>query len=394
MVERTYWQRRIEEAWQTRPIVWLRGVRRSGKTTLAQSLPDVEYFDCERNEVRERVETVEPFLRSVSGRRVVLDEVHRLRDPSAVLKIAADHYPSTRILATGSSTLQASAKFRDTLTGRKWEVWLVPLVHADLAAFGSCDLERRAVIGGMPEPFLAGSLDRSYVSEWLDSYWLRDIQELFHLGTTWQFRRLCELLLADSGGVFEATRYTQACELSRQTVGNYLAILEATSVANVIRPFSTRRAAEIVRAPRVYLFDSGFAGVMRGWSRPRDADLGVLWEHVVLNELIGRVPYLSANHWRTKGGSEVDFVLARPGRDPLAIECKWSLEGARTLTGLAAFRRAYPKGANLVVVADVETGFATQRGGLDVEVVGLGELAGRVLSWQSGDDLQEQDARG
>jgi hypothetical protein len=39
------------------------------------------------------------------------------------------------VLATGSSTLGASARFRDTLTGRKEEVWLTPIVWADLAAF-------------------------------------------------------------------------------------------------------------------------------------------------------------------------------------------------------------------------------------------------------------------
>jgi predicted AAA+ superfamily ATPase len=383
MVDRSYWRERIEDAWRTRPIVWLRGVRRSGKTTLAGSLHDVIYLDCDRPDVRARVEATESFLRSVEGKRVVLDEIHRLRDPSEVLKVAADHFPSTRILATGSSTLQASRKFRDTLTGRKWEVWLVPLVYPDLVDFGRIDMARRAVVGGMPEPFLAGSVDQDYVMEWLDSYWLRDVQELYRVAGKWQFQRLCELLLADSGGVFEATRYAQACELSRQSVMNYLAVLEATSVATVVRPFTTRRSAEIVRAPRVYLFDSGFVGVMRGWARPRGVELGVLWEHVVLNELTGRVPYLRVNSWRTKYGSEVDFVLARAGRDPMAIECKWSLDGADDLSGLEAFRRAYPRGRNLVVVAEVGDGFRRAHHGLDVEIIGLRDLAEQVRAWQS-----------
>jgi len=67
----------------------------------------------------------------LKGRRVVLDEIHRLGDPSQLLKIAADHYPDVSIVATGSSTLGASKKFRDTLTGRKAEVWLTPLILPD-----------------------------------------------------------------------------------------------------------------------------------------------------------------------------------------------------------------------------------------------------------------------
>ncbi len=55
------------------------------------------------------------FLKSLEGKRVVLDEVHRLRNPSELLKIAADHYPAVRVIATGSSTLGATRKFRDSL---------------------------------------------------------------------------------------------------------------------------------------------------------------------------------------------------------------------------------------------------------------------------------------
>ncbi|MDR7462451.1 MAG: AAA family ATPase, partial [Armatimonadota bacterium] len=110
--KRTYWLLRLEEAWRSRSVVWLAGVRRAGKTVLCQSLPDVEYFDCELPRVRRQLQDPEAFLTSLRGRRVVLDEVHRLPDPSAVLKIAADHYPQVRLVATGSSTLGASAKFR------------------------------------------------------------------------------------------------------------------------------------------------------------------------------------------------------------------------------------------------------------------------------------------
>ena len=119
MKERPFWKETIEEAWTRKGVVWLRGVRRVGKTTLAQSLDRVRYFDCELPGVRRRIESPESFLRHNRGARIVLDEIHRLPNPSEILKIAADHFPETRVLATGSSTLGASARFRDTLAGRK-----------------------------------------------------------------------------------------------------------------------------------------------------------------------------------------------------------------------------------------------------------------------------------
>src|SRR5213594_902160 len=108
MVIRQYWVKRVEEQWRRRSVLWLRGVRRAGKTFLAQSLREIEYFDCELPSVRRAMEDPEAFLRGLGRRRIVLDEVHRLPNPSEMLKVAADHFPGVRILATGSSTLGAS----------------------------------------------------------------------------------------------------------------------------------------------------------------------------------------------------------------------------------------------------------------------------------------------
>jgi len=102
-------------------------------------------------------------------------------NPSELLKIAADHFPDIRILATGSSTLGASAKFRDTLAGRKRNLWLTPMVLADLTAFEHQDLRHRLLRGGLPPFFLAESLPERDFQEWMDAYWAKDIQELFRL---------------------------------------------------------------------------------------------------------------------------------------------------------------------------------------------------------------------
>ena len=54
------------------------------------------------------------------------------------------------------------------------------------------------------------------------------------------------------------------CEVSRTTISNYLKALEATFVAHVVRPFSTHRPTEIVSAPKVYGFDTGFVATVAG----------------------------------------------------------------------------------------------------------------------------------
>ena len=379
MVERRYWIRLIERAWAQRPVVWLSGVRRVGKTCLCQSLRKVEYFDCELPRVRRMMEDPQAFWEGLQGRRVVLDEIHRLPNPSELLKIAADHHPTVRVLATGSSTLGASARFRDTLTGRKRDIRLTPMTLADLQDFQETNLKHRLLHGGLPPFFLAKTLPERDFQEWMDAYWAKDIQELFRLERRSSFHRFVELLLAQSGGMFEATAFARPCEISRTTVANYLGVLEATQVAHIIRPFSTRRATEIVTAPKAYGFDTGFVCYYRGWSALRSDDLGPLWEHLVLNEMQAVLQGEPMHYWRDKAGHEVDFVLKRRGCPPTAIECKWSA-AEFSVQNMRAFRHQYPEGENLVVAHDVDRAYARTLGGLRVAFDNLHGLIRRLVS--------------
>ncbi len=378
MVQRRFWIRRLETAWSQRSIVWLRGVRRVGKTFLSRCLPDCEYFDCELPSVRRLLGQPEGFLRELQGRRLVLDEVHRLRNPSEVLKIAADNFPGTRVLATGSSTLGASARFRDTLAGRKRDVWLTPMNSLDLADFGG-DLRHRLLYGGLPPFFLSQQVPEADFQEWLDAYWAKDIQELFRLERRHSFLRFAELLWTQSGGIFEASSFAGPCEISRGSATNYLGVLEATAVVHVIRPFHSHTASEIVAAPKVYGFDTGFVCYYRGWDRLRQDDLGPLWEHYVLNELQSRLPDRQVRYWRDKQRHEIDFVLSGRGdSSPRAVECKWSPDQFEP-AALLAFRRRYPHGENLVVAQDVDRSFSRGYRGVEVRFVSLEGLI-EVLS--------------
>jgi len=383
MIPRRAWLQAIESAWREKTVVWLAGVRRAGKTVLSRELPRVRYFDCEIPGTRRLLLDPERFLGDNRGRRVVLDEIHRLDNPSELLKIAADHYRDVRILATGSSTLGATRKFRDTLAGRKATVWLTPMDSRDLAAFGSADLSRRIVRGGLPPLFLGRAGHESAFQDWMDDYWAKDIEELFRLERRGSFLKFTELLMTRSGGMFEATDFARACEIARPTVLNYLSILETTFVAHVVRPFSSRRPAEIVSAPRVYGFDTGFVCYYRGLDAPGPQESGLLWEHIVLNELQAGLQTRRINYWRDKKGREVDFVLQLRGAPPVAIECKWKAANAE-VRGLLEFARRFP-GARLILAAsDVRALGTRDEAGQRITVTGLPGLVPHLLATTKG----------
>ncbi len=170
MVRRGHWIEAIEHLWWEKPVVWLSGVRRVGKTFLCRSLPEVEYFDCELPSHRRVLDDPERFLRDIGDRRIVVDEIQRLPNPSELLKIAADHHPRARIVATGSSSLGASRRFRDTLTDRKRDLRLTPMILQDEQEFGARGIDHRFRNGGLPPFYLAEAPAEHGYQEWLDSY--------------------------------------------------------------------------------------------------------------------------------------------------------------------------------------------------------------------------------
>lgn len=373
MVIRNFWLQKIKDALCRRSVLWLSGVRRVGKTYLCKSLPDIEYFDCELPSTRRLLEAPQSFLSQYKGKTIVLDEVHRLNNPSELLKISADYFPETRVIATGSSTLGASSKFRDTLTGRKMELWLTPMMSEDLFAFDILNMEHRFIRGGLPPFFLSKELPEIDFQEWMDAFWAKDIMELFRLQQRHSFLRFTELLLAQSGGIFEASKFARPCEVSRVTISNYLAVLEATLIVHVIRPFSTYRPSEIVSAPKVYGFDTGFVFFYKNYKELRKEDYGILWEHYVLNEIFAHLQNRKVFYWRDKRGHEVDFILARDNAQPLAIECKYSASEV-DLKNIKSFRRQYPDGLNYVVCADIDREFVRTIDNLQIHFTNLQTL--------------------
>ena len=338
-------------------------------------LPDAVRLNCELPSTARALADPEVFLDSQPpGATIVFDEIHRLADPSLVLKIAADEYPELRVLATGSSTLGATGKFRDSLTGRKETVHLLPVLWEECAEpFGAPDFDRRLLRGGLPEALLAEEKRPESFGEWIDGFYARDILELFRVRNRQGFLSLFRLLLRWSGGQLDIGRLGRLAGLSRPTVGAYLEALQVAHAVHLLRPFHGGGGREIVARPKCYAFDTGFVTFEKGWDTVRAEDRGLLWEHLVLDTLRFRNSDDRIFYWRDKSGREVDFVIRR-GRDRVdLVECKLNtdeLDGA----AMEAFRSRYPAGDNYLASPAAKEPYRIRRGGRVVTVCAPGSI--------------------
>ena len=368
MIQRPHWIRRIEAAWEEASIVWLAGVRRAGKTTLAQSFGTdrVHYLNCDLPVVADMVGDPDLFYGNLEKGVVIFDEIHQLPDPSKILKVGADLFPHIKILATGSSTLAASKKFKDTLTGRKRLVHLTPVLWDELPAFDS-SLFKRLYHGGLPETLLSEKKPMGFYREWVDSFFARDIQRLFAFRAFDKFTALFEFLMRQSGGLLEVTKASREVGIGRPTVESHLRALEATHAVTLIRPFHGGGQKEIVKMPKVYGFDTGFVSFFRGWDPLRPVDFGPLWEHMALECMQAHLYESKVQYWRDSGGREIDFVVAHSRDEIDVIECKWNPDhfdpGA-----LKVFRGYYPSGNNYILCPLSMAGYPKRASGMEMYV--------------------------
>jgi predicted AAA+ superfamily ATPase len=365
MKSRPFWLEQLKNGWEKRSLVWLSGVRRSGKTTLCKMIPEAAYLNCDLPSVARQLENPEFLFGNMPiGATVIFDEIHRIADPSNVLKIGTDEFPHLKILATGSSTLAATKKFRDALTGRKIQLLLPPVLWNEcFNDFGILDLDKRLLNGGLPEFLLAKAKNGELFSEWMDSYYARDIQELFNVRNRTGFLKLMNLLFMQSGGTLEITSLAKESGLSRPTV---MAHIEALSVAHAIflvQPFFGGGKKEIVKRPKAYAFDTGFVTHAKGWNEIRETDRGLLWEHLVL-DMLG-VAFGTVYYWTDKEQNEIDFIVKSQGEELHTIECKINPD-KYSPKAVKKFRDFYPNGKNYCFSPHVKIPYKLLYGEIEV----------------------------
>lgn len=366
MIERFFWINQINKAWEKRSLVWLSGVRRSGKTTLCKMFKDSVFLNCDLPSVQRQLENPEFFLSNIStGSIVVFDEIHHLENPSQVLKIAVDEFPQLKILATGSSTLAATKKFRDSLTGRKIQLFFPPVLWTEsMNEFRNFDIDNRLLMGGLPEFLLSKQKTGEFYSEWIDSYYARDISELFSVRNRTGFLKLLNLLFLQSGGKYDITSLSKDCGLSRPTVMSHLEALTIAHAVYLVSPFFGKGSREILKQPKLYAFDTGFVSYVNGWNEISENVRGILWEHLVLDML--RVKFQNVFYWCD--GYEIDFIVKGEGNEVHTYECKINPKKFEN-KALKKFRELYPEGRNYCIVPHIISPYRLLFGNSEVEFI-------------------------
>ena len=156
------------------------------------------------------------------------------------------------------------------------------------------------------------------------------------------------------------------------TVREYVDLLKDTYMVEQIPPYVSNLKKRLVKAPKVYISDSGITNALLGvtsfemlYAHP---GYGACWEQVVLANIRGLCPTAEIFFYRDSNGNEIDFVVKSGGK-VIAVECKCSTAPTVERGTYAAMDDVQP--AKTIVVAPVKKGYAMNE---RISVVGLSEL--------------------
>jgi len=236
--------------------------------------------------------------------------------------------------------------------------------------FGIKDIDHRLFHGGLPEPLLSREKDAFFFFEWFDSFFARDIQELFGVRNRTGFIKLLHLILRQSGGLVDYTNLAKLSQLSRPTVQNHIEAMKIADAVFLLPPFHGGSKREITQRPKCYGFDTGFVTFAKGWNDIREEDRGLLWEHLVLDSLRVDLPQSNIYYWRDKSGREIDFVIVSSSSKVHTIECKINPDQFES-KALRAFRSVYPEGKNLVICPKMKQFYSRRLDGMVIHFSSL-----------------------
>jgi predicted AAA+ superfamily ATPase len=341
------------------PAVGVVGPRQVGKTFLVKQLRDrldreSVYLDLELSSDLSKLQDPQFFLQQFADKTVILDEVQRLPQLFPLLRALIDqNRVPARFILLGSASPALIRDVSESLAGRIAYLEIGPLSFKEV----STEVSQQTVWlrGGFPLSLLSSS--DSTAQEWMRffvrSYIERDLPLLGLQVSPVQIERLWKMLAWINGQILSISDIANSLGVSATTAKRYIDFMENAYLIRRIFPVWTNLKKRMVKAPKIYIRDTGVLHSLLNISGFDDLmanpAVGHSWEGFVIQEIVANMPKNMEMHfYRTQNGAEVDLVLTRGMETVAAIEIKLSDSPSLSRGNTLAFNDLMAK-ANFII---------------------------------------------
>lgn len=332
--------------------IW--GPRRSGKTTLLEKLSkelNVPFFDFDLQTDRELfVPRIDVLEKLVAKHKVILiDEVQNYPAATIVLKLLQSKF-KVKVIATGSSELkQKSGEDFDTMAGRFYESFCLPLsiqeiddntdvVTYEQARFFQSLQEQLQVFGSYPEIYIPDISEQDKVElleKILSTYVLKDVIDIYDLKNEKLARDILTKIALQLGSEVSVREIAASLGANKDTISNYIEIFIKNYILIPLPSFKTNIRKAVSENRKLYFYDLGIRNALVKDFRETKLrpDQGGLFENFIILEIEKQRRNTNAQRnlyfYREYGGKEVDLVVEDYYKKYQCIEIKVQGQGGR-----------------------------------------------------------------
>ncbi|MBI1884621.1 MAG: DUF4143 domain-containing protein [Chlamydiae bacterium] len=186
--------------------------------------------------------------------------------------------------------------------------------------------EEYARYGGYPKIVLTPdiAMKEKYIQQIIDTYIRKDIRDLAAIRDITKFNKLLEAVASQSGQMLNVSEMANTLGISKQTIEDYLFLLEETYILRLIRPYSKNIRSELTKMPKIFFHDTGLMQMLWLKELPKEI-LGQVFETSVFAELAKKYGSSNINYWRTLDKREIDFIVQIKGElHPIEVKLNFS----------------------------------------------------------------------
>jgi predicted AAA+ superfamily ATPase len=329
----------LKEQFNSGKAIVLIGPRQVGKSTLIKDiLNKMDFLFLDGDDFSVQQQLAEPntsqLKRLIGEKKIVfVDEAQRIKNIGLTAKIIIDQFADVQLILSGSSAFELNNELNEPLTGRKWEYNMYPISFQELEntiGFSeiSKQLEQRIIYGMYPDTLNHIGKEKEVLENLINSYLYKDILMLSGIKKADILQKLTQALALQIGNEVSYNELSQLIGANKETVSNYIDLLEKAYVLFKVYPLSRNVRNEIKTNRKIYFYDTGLRNALISNFNALDIrqDKGALWENFLISERIKYLKYhklyAKTYFWRTAQQQEIDWIEEINGKIT-AYEFKW-----------------------------------------------------------------------
>jgi len=318
--------KRIRTQLQANFIVALLGPRQSGKTAIAREIQGIDasvspssvhFFDLESPSDFARLRNPEMTLSRLPG-LIILDEIQKMPELLPLLRNLADRETSpAQFLIIGDASPTLLEELSNSLAGR---VSILDVSGFSLSELGVDSMDVHWWRGGFPGSCFANSDEAAqhWQEDYVRTFLERDLPQLGITIPAITLRRFWTMVAHSHGQIVKFSELARSLGCSEPTARRYLDIFTETHMVRALPPWTENLKKRQVKAPKVYIRDSGLAHCLLGIPNPTALEfhpkIGASWEGYCLEQILAATGDHHAYFWATHGGAELDLLLFHQGQ--------------------------------------------------------------------------------